>query len=87
MSEVQQPQLTPIEALYAISDTSLLQPFMVQAAINALDPNALTAVVDAEEVLGFAAFGSSLYPEDGDWFEVFERANRIYQHRLTRQQG
>lgn len=74
--------LTPLQQLERTPAT-LLDPTLVQTAINSLDPNSASAVIEAEVILGIAAFGQSSHPEDSDWSEVFERALKIYNHRLA----
>lgn len=84
LSELSENEINPLEELQAVGSATELTPEMVQRAINFLDPNAANAASDAEIVLGYATFGQSQHPESEEWFNVAERASKIYRHRISR---
>ena len=80
-------QTNALQALESIASVAELTPAMVQDAINFLDADSTDALTEAEIVLGFATFGRSLQPDSEEWYDVLEKANKIYQHRLQKFNG
>ena len=80
----QAPAPSAIAILEGIVDTNLLTTDLIQDAINEFDPESPEAMADAEVLRSIAMVGAETHPEDQDWWEKFERTNKILNRQIDR---
>ena len=71
-------ELSPLDALRSLTDPATLTADAVRAALDSLDPNSPTPLLEANEVLDFASIGARLHPQDEVWACLTEEAIDIY---------
>lgn len=72
------PSQTSLQRLQSLMSFELLEPGLIQAAINELNPNDPASQMDAEAILDFASSGQTLHPGDENWDGIVERATTIF---------